>query len=154
MAVQRPWITPSDVKGYSDDIAIIGKKETVTKDGQTVEKVIVPERTDAKLLIDIARAEAMIIGYCHHDFSNAEKYPQLPNNVRVAAILLTEAIAHNGYITNAAYSNYKSETFDDYSYTAGDTSAVSISGLNLSSLLDEYVESKQKGDVIFRLRKL
>lgn len=154
MAVQRPWITPKDVKDYSDDVAIIGKKETVTKDGQTVENVIVPERTNDKLLIDITRAEAMIIGYCHHDFSNAEKYPQLPNNVRVAAILLTEAIAHNGYVTNAAYSNYKSETFDDYSYTAGDTNAVSISGLNLSSLLDEYVESKPKGDVIFRLRKL
>ena len=154
MAVTRPWITPKDVKDYTDDVAILGKKETVTKDGQEIEKVIIPERTDTKLSIDITRAEAMIIKYCHHDFSNAEKYPSLPDNVRVAAILLTEALAHNGYVSNAAYSNYKSESFDDYSYTAGEASAVSIEGLSLGSLLDEYVEMKPKGDVTLRLRRL
>ena len=135
MAVSRPWITASDVKAYSDDPAIA-------------------ERSDAKIAVDITRAEALIIKYCHHDFSDAEKYSSLPENVRVATILLTEAIAHNSYASTVAYSKYKSESLDDYSYTAGDATAVSIEDLGLSSLLDEYVENKPKGDTIFRIRKL
>ena len=155
MAVARPWITPQDVKDYSDDIAIKGNTITVTnKDGTTTSKVIVPARTDTKIAFDIKRAEALIIKYCHHDFSDAEKYPKIPDNVKTADILLAEAIAHNNYLSTVAYSSYKSETFDDYSYTAGDNTAVSIDGLSLSSLLDEYVESRPKGDVFFRLRRL
>lgn len=155
MAVERPWITPQDVKDYSDDVAIHGKKETVAnEDGTTTEKVIVPERSEKKIAVDIKRAEALIIKYCHHDFSDALKYPELPDNVRTAAILLAEAIAHNNYLSTVAYSSYKSESFDDYSYTAGDNTAVSIEGLSLSSLLDEFVENKPKGDVLFRMRRL
>lgn len=155
MAVTKPWITPSDVKNYSDDVAIVGRTVTITKsDGTTEEKVVVPARADNKILIDIKRAEALIIKYCHHDFSDAEKYPDLPDNVRTAAILLSEAIAHNAYLSTVAYSSYKSESFDDYSYTAGDATAVSIEDLGLSALLNEYVESQPKGNVFLRLRKL
>ena len=155
MAVKRPWITPVDIKIYSDDIAIKGKTVTITKsDGTTETKVVVPARFDEKIAIDIKRAEALIIKYCHHDFSDAEKYPEIPDNVRTADILLSEAIAHNNYLSTVAYSSYKSESFDDYSYTAGDNTAVSIEGLGLSSLLDEYVVSQPKGDVFFRMRKL
>lgn len=135
MAVTRPWISASDVKAYSDDPAV-------------------GNRSDTKLGVDITRAEAMIIKYCHHDFSDAEKYPTLPDNVRVATILLTEAIAHNAYVSTVAYSKYKSESLDDYSYTVGDATAVSIEDLGLSALLDEYVESQLKGDTFFRMRKL
>ena len=155
MAVTKPWIIPKDVKDYSDDVAIKGKSETrKDSNGEDVNVVIIPERPDAKVSVDITRAEAMIIKYCHHDFSDAEKYPALPKNVRVATILLAEAIAHNDYVSTVAYSNYKSESMDDYSYTAGDATAVSISGLGLESLLDEYVTSQAKGGVLLRMRRL
>lgn len=151
MSVSRPWVAPTDVLSYSSDIAVIGS----FKSGENGEIVtIVPARTREKIAIDITRAEAIIIKYCHHDFSNEEKYTSLPENVRVATILLAEALAHNDYVTHTAYSNYKSESMDDYSYTAGDATAVSIDGLNLSTLLDEYVENKPKRNVFFRLRRL
>ncbi len=155
MAVTIPWITPGDVKSYSSDVAIIGKKGT-KKDssGNDTTVTIIPERSDAKIAVDITRARAMIIKYCHHDFSDTEKYPELPENVRVATILLAEAIAHNDYVSTVAYSNYKSESMDDYSYTAGDATTVSISGLGLGSLLDEYVISQAKGGVLLRMRRL
>lgn len=143
MAVTRPWITPQNVKDYSADIAIKGNTD-----------MNIPARSDTKIAIDITRAEALIIKYCHHDFSDAEKYPKLPENVRVATILLAEAIAHNDYVSTVSYSNYKSESLDDYSYTVGDATAVSIAGLGLGSLLDEYVMNQAKGDTFFRLRRL
>ena len=155
MAVTRPWITPASIKAYSSDVAIKGKTRT-KKDssGNDPTITVIPERTNEKIAVDITRAEAMIIKYCHHDFSDTEKYPELPENVRVAAILLAEAIAHNDYVSTVAYSNYKSESMDDYSYTAGDATAVSISGLGLASLLDEYVTSQAKGGVLLRMRRL
>ena len=155
MAVTRPWITPAAVKEYSTDVAVKGKTETRTdSSGNTTTVTVIPARADTKIAIDITRAEAIIIKYCHHSFSDAKKYSELPENVRVATILLAEAIAHNDYVSTVAYSNYKSESMDDYSYTAGDATSVSIAGLGLGSLLDEYVQEKPKGDVIFRMRRL
>ena len=67
-----------------------------------------------------------------------------------ACLLLAEAYAYNAMATSK---EMKSETFDDYSYTANDT-LVSISDLNLAPLLDEYVISVQSGKVVMNLRKL
>ena len=62
---ERPWATPSDVREYSEN-----------KD--------VRNRSDARLKVDITRAEAEIIRYCHHDFSS---YKSIPEDVRNTLIL-------------------------------------------------------------------
>lgn len=111
----RPWVIPLEVKEYSEN-----------KDVQ--------ERTDARIAVDITRAEAQIIKYCNNDFS---QYDTIPDDVKTAVILLAE---------NYAYSSAKikkggilSESFDDYSYTA-DSNAynIDIGELGLEALLDQY----------------
>lgn len=46
----------------------------------------------------------------------------------------------------------KSETFDDYSYTAAEGSLVDL--LDLGPLLDEFVVTVPRGGVTMKLRKL
>lgn len=127
MAV-RPWITPKDVRDYSDI------KE-------------VQERTDQRLAVDISRAEQYVISYTHNDFSG---YEEVPKNVKTAVILLAEAYGYNSVISTKGM---KSETFDDYSYTAENTS-ISFKDLELDSLLKEYVKVKAQNGVTVRLRRL
>lgn len=130
MAVKRPWVYPEDVRDYSN-----------YED--------VKERDNDKLDIDILRSEQMVIAYTHNDFTGPE-YNSIPKNVVTAVILLAERFAHNAYLTAQ---RYKSETFDDYSYSVND-SEVSLSDLGLKALLDEYVLSNANGNVFMRLRKL
>ena len=130
----RPWVTPKEVRDYS------GYKE-------------VEGRTDAQLSVDITKAEAYVIRYTKRKFDGigADGSPEeLPDEVKTAVILLAEMYAYNAAIRQI---RIKSETFDDYSYTA-DTSMIDIDSLGLGGLLDGYVDDTVRGDVLFRMRKL
>lgn len=133
----RPWVTPQDVRDYSDRTRVL-------------------ERTDAKLTIDISRAEQYVINYTHNRFEDSEKYPTVPEPVKTAVILIAEAYAAYATDFGAGAGTYKSESFDDYSYTAADTAYI-IGNLDLASLLDEFIEAengKVKNAVTMRMRKL
>ena len=124
----RPWISPDDVREYTE-----------------VEKV--KDRTDARLLVDITRAEQYVITYTHNDFSD---YEEIPSPVRTAVLILAENYGHNAVLVSKGV---KSETFDDYSYTAAD-SASSIEDLGLAALLDDFVKAQANNSVTMRMRKL
>lgn len=130
MAVNRPWVTPQEVKNYSD-------------------YVDVQQRADNKLRVDISRAEQVVISYTHNRFDD-EALEAIPEGVKTAVILLAERYAHTSYKVSR---EYKSETLDDWSYTANDTE-VSIADLGISALLDEYVLPEASGALFMRLRKL
>lgn len=125
----RPWVTPSDVKVYTEY--------------QTVKK-----RSDDKLLVDIARAEQYVISHTHNLF---ETYMSLPEPVKTAVILIAEAYAHNA--VEMTSKRLKSETFDDYSYTAEST-LVNVDDLGLGALLDDYIVPVSTGRISMKLRKL
>lgn len=129
MAVTRPWITPEDVKNY-----------TSHKD--------VAERPAEKLAFDISRAELKIIHLTNNKF---EDYEELPEPVRIAAILVAEAYAKNGI--EATKKKIKSESFDDYSYTV-ESSVIDLDSLDLDELLADYVVEKGIGKVKMVLRNL
>lgn len=125
---KRPWVTPAEVWIYSE----------------------VPEvqnRSIERLAVDIARAEQYVITYTHNDFSDVEKIP-LP--VKTAVLILAENYAHNAVLVSKGV---KSETFDDYSYTAAD-SAFALEDLDLAALLDDYVISTASKGITMRMRKL
>lgn len=130
MAVNRPWVTPAEIKAYSD-----------YEDVQ--------QRSDVKLAVDITRAEQVVISYTHNKFDDPN-LTEIPANVKTAVILLAERFAHTAYKVTRAY---QSETFDDYSYTANE-SEVSLTEMGLASLLDDYVLSSANGNLFMRLRKL
>ena len=124
----RPWATPADVKAYSDHPEIA-------------------ERADAKLAVDISRAEAYVIAYTNNKFETVDV---IPGEVKTAVMLLAE-----NYGTSAAKGiggSMKSETFDDYAYTAAEGSLIEI--LGLGPLLDAYAIAEGKGAVSMKLRKL
>ena len=130
---KRPWVTPAEVKAYS-------------------EYKQVQERTDERLAVDIARAEAWVIAYTNTDFAGAD---EIPEPVRLAVILLAEAYAYNAAAdVKTGGKRMKSETFDDYSYTAGDEIEITADGLGLAALLDPYVVVAPRNGVTLRMRKL
>lgn len=131
MAVSRPWITPEDVKEYTD------LKE-------------VQERSESKLKFDITRAEMKIISITNNKF-DTDDYTELPDSVKMATVLLAEAYAKNA--VEAAKKNIKSETFDDYSYTV-ESSTIDIDSIDLDGLLDEYMIEKGSGKIVMNLRSL
>jgi len=129
----RPWVTPEEVRDYT-------------------EYAEVKNRTDERLAKDIQRAELYVIAYTRNKFDNAELFPVIPESVRLAVILIAEMYAFNAATGKGG--SYKSETFDDYSYTLRDTDA-KIDNLFLGPLLDEYVIGESAGtDVVMRMRKL
>jgi hypothetical protein len=132
----RPWITPQEVRDYS-------------------ERQSVKDRTDAKLEIDIARAEWYVIKYTGNQFDDPEKYLALPEPVRIATLLLAESFAADAASLSAGVGSYKSESFDDYSYTVADT-AYKIDNLDLGPLLDEFIDTGAGAgvSVFMRMRKL
>lgn len=78
-----------------------------------------------------------------------------------ADLLLSEYYASNAIIaaksTSSALSSsgFKSETFDDYSYTVADSaSLLDEASLDIASLLDEFVVPVATGNTFFRMRKL
>lgn len=126
---KRPWVTPQEVKDYT-------------------EFPEVQARGDAKLAIDISRAELYVINYCNCKFDDDEKFPQIPEQVKTAVILLAEAYAHNA--VEITKSRLKSETWDDYSYTA-ESYILDTSGIDIKSLLDEFAVAAPKNGVTMRL---
>lgn len=130
MAVTRPWVTPEEVRAYTDFADV-------------------QSRSDTKLAIDITRAEQAVIAYTGNKFDDAE-LEEIPANVKTAVILLAESYAHKAH---QATVTLKSETYDDYSYTASD-SEISVGDLGLEYLLDEYKISTAAGKLFMRLRKL
>ena len=125
---ERPWVKPKEVRDYSEIKSVQG-------------------RTDARLVIDIARAEQYVISYTVNDFS---EYEEIPQNVKTAVILLAEAYGYNSAVSAK---ELKSETFDDYSYTA-DTSLKSFDDIGLKPLLEDYMKDKDGGSIVMRLRRL
>ena len=132
MAVTRPWVIPQEVKDYSDYQAV-------------------KDRADAKIAIDITRAEERVIAYTNNRFDAAD-LTAIPSAVKTAVILLAEAFAYNATISRGGI--MKSETFDDYSYTLSEASPIDIPSLDIASLLDEYTIQKARGGITMRLRKL
>lgn len=124
----RPWVIPDEVREYSE-----------------IKQV--QQRSDKRLEIDISRAEQKVISYTNNKFT---EYSVIPAAVKTAVILLAEAYGYNTFI---ATSGKKSETFDDYSYTA-DTSGINVGELDIESMLDEFCVSEPRNGVTMRLRKL
>ncbi|WP_195985373.1 DUF3199 family protein [Clostridium sp. D33t1_170424_F3] len=129
---ERPWATPADIKAYSDFQAV-------------------KNRTDEKLKIDVTRAEQYIISYTNNRFDDNTKYPQIPEAVKTAVILVAEVYAYNAV---EGERRLKSETFDDYSYTLSDTNAPKLDALDLGPLLDDFVLVQARSGVTMKLRKL
>lgn len=130
----RPWITPKDVTDYT-------------------EYAEVKARAEAKLNVDISRAEQYIITYTNNKFNGTASdgtAEPLPEPVKTALILLAESYAYNAI---EATRRKKSESFDDYSYTE-QSNTVEISSLGLEVLLDEYKKKEAKNGVVMKLRIL
>lgn len=131
MPVTRPWVQPQEVKDYSDH------KE-------------IQERADEKLKTDIFRAEQKVIAKTHNKF-DAEDLEAIPECVKVAVILIAEAIGKNNI--ESTKKQVRSETFDDYSYTV-ESSTVDIDALDLDDLLKDYIIDGGRGNVTMKLRSL
>lgn len=131
MAISRPWVTPKDVKDYT-------------------EQEDVKNRPDEKLAFDIKRAEQKIISITNNRF-DSEEYTELPEPVRMATILLAEAYAKN--TVEKTRKQIKSESFDDYSYTA-ESSTIGLDTLDLEELLADYIITAGIGKVVMKLRSL
>lgn len=124
----RPWVTPQEVRNYSDMPAV-----------QT--------RTDARLTVDIARAEQYVITYTHNHF---EEDTEIPQAIRTAVIILAEHYSHNAV---TASREVKSETFDDYSYTA-EAGQIGVDTLDIAALLDDYILAEPRKSISLRIRRL
>lgn len=127
--MQRPWISPDDVKEYTDYPEVA-------------------ERSEGKLKQDILRAEMKIIKITNNRFEDDEKYTKIPEQVKLATILVAEAYAKN--LVERATKKIKSETFDDYSYELTETKDIDISGLDLDELLADFV-IQSRGNMHFRM---
>lgn len=125
---KRPWVTPQEVRDYSEIPSV-------------------QKRSDTRLVVDIARAEQYVITYTHNTF---ESFEEVPQPVKTAVLILAEAYGHNAAL---AAKDVKSETFDDYSYTS-ESSQISVDGLDLAALLDEYVVAEPRNGVTLRMRRL
>lgn len=127
----RPWVTPKEVKAYTDH-------EEVAK------------RDEEKLKLAIARAELKVIRITNNNFKD-EEYPVIPEAVRLAVVLAADAYAKNA--VEKAKKQIKSETFDDYSYTVG-PAEVDLASLGLEELLEAFIVAPERGNTIMRLRRL
>ena len=133
----RPWVTPQDVIKWS-------------------ERPSVQKRSKARLKVDILRAEQYVIAYTRNSFSDPVRWPVIPEQVRIAVMMLAEQYAANAAALGAqgaASGMFKSERFDDYSYTIADT-GFQIDNLKLGALLDEFIEQVGPGNVVMKMRKL
>lgn len=126
MAV-RPWVTPEEVREYSENAKV-------------------RERSDTRLSVDIARAEQYVMTYTHNKFDQCDAVPE---SVKTAVLLLAESYGRNAVISAKGI---KSETLDDYSYTAADS--VGADELDLAALLDEFVITEPRNRITMRMRRL
>ena len=129
----RPWVTPEDLKDYT-------------------EFDNVKARSDTKLQTDIVRAENYIIHRTNNDFADAEKYPDIPDDIKIATLLVAE------FYANAApqdpQKKYQSETFKDYSYTVTSGSDKSADDLDIAALIAAYIKPASTGTLNMKMRKL
>ena len=134
----RPWVTPQEVKDFS-------------------ERESVKNRSDERLIIDIFRAENYVIAYTRNRFDNPERFPEIPKAVRIAVIMLAEHYAVSSTPSadgSNADGRFKSERFDDYSYTLADGGEL-IDRLDLGPLLDEYIcREEVRPNTVMRMRRL
>lgn len=130
-----PLIAPSDVKTYTDFESV-------------------QNRDEKKMEKDIMRAELDVFKYCSHRFDDAEKYPSIPEEVKLALILLTEYYSLTSG-DESLVKGYRSEKIGDYSYTLGDGTAVSKPDFDML-LADHTIESGSAGrkKVAFRMRTI
>lgn len=130
----RPWVRPKEVKDYTDIEAV-------------------QQRSKAKLEVDIARAEQYVITYTRNRF---EAYDKIPGPVKTAVILLAEAYAsYANQLKKTGGGALKSETFDDYSWSGGESSFEElVKALDLAALLDEFVVPQASGNITMRMRRL
>ncbi len=120
----RPWVTPEEVKEYSSEPCI-------------------SSRTEARLRMDISRAESYILAYTRNKgLLDDNIYPTIPDDIRNAVIILAEY-----YGVQSVNRGYTSESFDDYSYSKDASTAVDISLLGLDYLLDDYIISEGSGKI-------
>ena len=75
---------------------------------------------------------------------------EVPQSVKMAVLILAEVYGHNAVISAR---EVKSETFDDYSYTA-EATQISVEALDIAALLDDYVVTEPRNGVTLRMRKL
>ena len=129
----RPWVTPQEVRDYS-------------------ENEDVQQRSDGRLSVDIARAEQYVMTYTHNKFNKCDAVPEA---VKTAVLLLAESYGRNAVISAKGI---KSETLDDYSYTAaeavGADNAFFMDELDLAALLDEFVIAEPRNGITMRMRRL
>ncbi len=131
---KRPWVSPNEVRAYSEFAEVVN-------------------RTDDKLKIDISRAEMHIISYTNNkELLDDEKYPELPEEVKTAVIIVAESYAHNAVEKTK---NLKTETFDDYSYTI-ESNEIKASEIReeIAPLLEDYMIARSSNLLNMRLRKL
>lgn len=130
----RPWITPADVIAYTEFQSV-------------------KDRDTTKLTYDIIRAESDIIQYTGNDFADEETYPVIPDEILLADKILAEHYALRALDEGRA-TGYKSEKFDDYSYTRFDKEMAE--SLGIGSLLAPHIipEGSSGTKVNMRLRKL
>ena len=120
----RPWVTPEEVKEYSSEPCI-------------------SSRTEARLRMDISRAESYILAYTRNkSLLDDNIYPTIPEDIRNAVIILAEY-----YGVQSVNRGYTSESFDDYSYSKDASTAVDLSLLGLDYLLDDYIISEGSGKI-------
>lgn len=131
--MERPWITPQDIRDYTDS-----------------EKV--KSRSDLQLGFDISRAENYVIYYTHNHFNTEEYEDAMPDDVKMALVLLAEAYALKS-VSSSTVGSMKSETFDDYSYTIDTERSDLVADLQLGPILDPYLVS-DSGRVVMKMRKL
>lgn len=113
-------ITPDEIKAYTSFAAV-------------------KKRSEEQLKSDILEATVEAKGIVGHDFS-APEYTPLPDEVRLALIKLAQFYA----LINADESmtkGYKSERFENYSYTLPDGN--SIRKPDLSSLLNDFIKKDE-----------
>ncbi|MCM2674089.1 protein YqbG [Alkalicoccobacillus plakortidis] len=128
-------ITPSDVKAYT-----------------TFKKV--KNRPEPQLEMDILEATTEAERYVGHDFSDTDIYDPLPTKVRLALLKLAQFYALINSDESIA-KGYKSEKFENYSYTLAD--GESVRKPDVSVLLRDYVVlpvPKETGNVKMRMRPL
>lgn len=129
----RPWLTPQELIGYTDYDKVIQRKEP-------------------KLATDITRAETYIIHRTNNDFSDEEKYPIIPPDVKLATMLIAEFYAAQA--STDPNKTYQSETFKDYSYTVSSSSDKKIEDIDITALIADHTNKLVNGTLDMKLRKL
>jgi len=130
----RPWVTPQEVKDYSENPRVTS-------------------RDDSRLKVDILRAEQRVIAITGNRFDDADEFPEIPLNVKTAVMLLAEMYAIGAAGADANSGNFRSESFDDYSYTLHDTES-KIDNIDIEPLLADYIVARARNPVNMSLRKL